>query len=98
MTELECWQSRFDPTWYLIIRKGGVAIDSALETHQQAILSDNNAMPLKNVQNLRPVINSAKERVKLNMNLDAVGLLGTTETSVHSRQQGPWNMRGLQDC
>lgn len=60
MTELEAWQSRFDPSWYLIILIGGSLLDPALqvvETNQQRTPDPTLALgPLANMLALRRAI------------------------------------------
>jgi hypothetical protein len=90
VNELEAWQSRFDPTWYLIILIGDSVIDSALvelgqkkETPSQQELN-----PLNNMLALRYAIKPENRKqndeavTKVSINLDVSGLHDATETAI----------------
>ncbi|KAG9239395.1 hypothetical protein BJ875DRAFT_189723 [Amylocarpus encephaloides] len=89
MAELEAWESRFDPTWYLIIRMSSVAIDSALgdSRQEQATTLGENKSLLDNIHALRNAIrprttnnNAIGDRVSIN--LDISGLHDATERAI----------------
>ncbi|KAI9783930.1 MAG: hypothetical protein M1839_002875 [Geoglossum umbratile] len=90
VAELEAWQSRFDPTWYLIILIGSNAIDSALvdSRQKQAIPPDQNTNPLNNMHALRHAIKpetgkgNSEVGTKVSINLDVSGLRDATETAI----------------
>jgi hypothetical protein len=92
VVELEAWQNRFDPTWYLIIRIGDSVIDSALvELAQQSTPSEHNTNPLNNVLALRQAIQAIKPEDKkhnnepgpeVNITRPVAGLHGATETAI----------------
>lgn len=58
VADLEAWQNRFDPTWYLVIRmSGNPVIDSALtKSKQQQTSLNQNLDPLNNVRALRSAL------------------------------------------
>lgn len=89
ISELEGWQKRFDPTWYLIILISNSAIDSALVDrgkNEAALPSD--AGPLSNMVALRQTIQhgntecSDSTRINFSINLDVAGLTDATETVI----------------
>jgi hypothetical protein len=90
VAELEAWQNRFDPTWYLIILIGKDVIDSALlgSRQKQATPSDQSISPLNNMLALRQAIkpeNSKRDndaRTNVSINLDVSGLCDATVTTV----------------
>ncbi|GAB1315570.1 hypothetical protein MFIFM68171_05780 [Madurella fahalii] len=58
MVELEAWQNRFDPSWYLIILIGDSVLDPALAAPRQErqVNSAKEASPLDNLLGLRHAI------------------------------------------
>lgn len=90
VAELEAWQQRFDPTWYLIILISGNVLDSELLRSQQnnAISSDQKTGPLGNMLALRSALKSEPTIVckggppNANLHLDASGLKGAKETAI----------------
>jgi hypothetical protein len=89
VAELEAWQTRFDPTWYLIILIGGSVLDPVLAESRRDITPDVNARgnPLDNMLALRRAIeedNSGTIRRPAGLAFDASRLASITET-IHMR-------------
>lgn len=89
VAELEAWQNRFDPTWYLNILIGSSVLDSALlESRQhQATRSDQKLNPLDNMLALRSALKQGtgmrdEARPKVSLNLSFAGLSGAEETNI----------------
>ncbi|KAK4107345.1 hypothetical protein N656DRAFT_840443 [Canariomyces notabilis] len=65
MTELEAWQSRFDPSWYLIARIASKVLDPVLaeswRDREQVSNSNSNARPLENMLALRKALQEQDE-------------------------------------
>jgi hypothetical protein len=69
--ELEAWQNRFDPTWYLIILNSNQILDSEIKqlrkkltttSESQCILPDNQIKPVTNLWSLRVASRSEHEK------------------------------------
>ncbi|KAG7294548.1 hypothetical protein NEMBOFW57_004623 [Staphylotrichum longicolle] len=60
MVELEAWQGRFDPSWYLIILMSGSVLDRVLvESHEKQTTASSAAVgPLDNMRALRRAIDA----------------------------------------
>jgi len=87
VTELEAWQQRFDPTWYLIILMGDAILDTALlESRTDEMASSPQVSdPLSNMLALRSALSPdlAKQTgTKLNVKLSAQGLKGGQESAI----------------
>lgn len=90
VTGLDEWQTRFDPTWYLAVLRGGIVIDPALlelKKEQEKSLSEEKNT-LRSVIALRQAFNPQIKTVnsdagtKASVNRDRSGLEGATENSI----------------
>lgn len=87
MRDLEAWQTRFDPTWYMIILIGNSTIDTTLKSEQGKDGAPS-ASPLNNMVALRHAIQSPDTKasdgsqVNLSVNLDISGLADATDTPI----------------
>ena len=90
VAELEAWQNRFDPTWYMIALISSSAIDSALlgPRQKEATAPDQSFSPLDNMLALRHAIESEntkrdnEARTNVSINLDVSGLCDAVETAI----------------
>ncbi|KAI3318435.1 hypothetical protein HD806DRAFT_512236 [Xylariaceae sp. AK1471] len=87
VAELEAWQQRFDPTWYLIILMGGTILDTALlESKKDDVARSRQVSdPLSNILDLRSALNPDLARqsdTNTNINLGAKGLKGGQESRI----------------
>ncbi|KAI8622928.1 hypothetical protein F5Y19DRAFT_460523 [Xylariaceae sp. FL1651] len=90
VAELEAWQQRFDPTWYLIILLSSNVLDTALieSKSNEATRLGRSSNPLSNVLALRsaskPEASEQSKTAKPNANitLDVNGLKGAKETAI----------------
>jgi hypothetical protein len=89
VAELEVWQARFDPTWYLIILISGSVLDPVLAESRRDRTPSASARgnPLDNMLALRRAIeedNSSTVRRSASLAFDASRLASITET-IHMR-------------
>ncbi|KAI9149995.1 putative serine/threonine-protein kinase [Paramyrothecium foliicola] len=82
VTELETWQKRFDPTWYLVILMNNSAIDAGLseEISERVGIASQGVGPLENMMGLRRAIKASNFNGEVadtkapSVNLNASGL------------------------
>lgn len=87
MVELEAWQSRFDPSWYLIILISDSMLDPVLAVpdKERAVNMDREASPLNNLLGLRQAIeagNSPATQRPNNLDFDASRLNDGKESMI----------------
>jgi len=89
VADLEAWQIRFDPTWYLTLIMGGIDIGSCVaESSKEQTDLGNDTSTLNNVLALRATIKSEDctgshdAGTKVSINRDSGGLKDATETSI----------------
>ncbi|KXX81536.1 Eukaryotic translation initiation factor 2-alpha kinase 1 [Madurella mycetomatis] len=87
MVELEAWQNRFDPSWYLIILIGDSVLDPVLAApgQERAVNMEREASPLNNLLGLRQAIeaeNSPTTRQPNTVDFDASRLADAKESII----------------
>ncbi|KAI0505473.1 hypothetical protein F5B22DRAFT_627872 [Xylaria bambusicola] len=85
MGELEAWQQRFDPSWYLMILISGKVLDNALVESADSDLaqSDLDSNPLNKMLAIRSTLNPGlKPQSKTHVNLSHDGLKGAQESAI----------------
>ncbi|KAN0122845.1 hypothetical protein V8E51_001171 [Hyaloscypha variabilis] len=90
LTDLDDWQSKFDPTWYLAVLMGGIVIDPPLEElrKEQQTTTNDVKDTLRSVLALRqafnPNIRTAENDpdVKASVNRNKAGLEGAIQTLI----------------
>ncbi|KAK4235115.1 eukaryotic translation initiation factor 2-alpha kinase 1 [Achaetomium macrosporum] len=84
MAEMEAWQARFDPSWYLIILIGDSVLDPVLvESHKNRNQNPNaRTDPLDTMLALRRAIEAEKVKTNTNLDFDANQLTGMERTIV----------------
>jgi hypothetical protein len=86
--ELETWQKRFDPTWYLIILISNSSIDSELCNAMPENEASPDTGPLHNFTALRHVVKQASQttnasaNINSSINLDESGLVDAIITAI----------------
>jgi hypothetical protein len=87
VAELEAWQQRFDPTWYLVILMSDTILDTALLESKKDVVANpcQASNPLSHMLALRSALNPdlAKQTdTKTNIKLSAKGLKGGRESAI----------------